>query len=45
MTKKAYTQPEMATYSQRELADLIESGACSTGYSCMCHNGGTNALR
>lgn len=45
MTKKTYTQPEMATYSQEELADMIESGACSKGYSCMCHNGDTNANR
>lgn len=45
MTKKAYMQPEMATYSQEELADMIESGACSAGYYCMCHNGQTNANR
>lgn len=45
MTKKNYTRPEMVTYSQKELADMIESGACSRGYSCMCHNGNTNALR
>lgn len=43
--KKQYVSPSVETYNQNELAKLIESGACSSGYTCHCHNGGTNSAR
>lgn len=43
MIKKTYITPEITVYNKEELLEIIEAGACSSGYSCFCHNGGTNA--
>lgn len=44
MVKRIYTQPEICSYKQDELAALIEAGACST-FVCHCHYGGANTGR
>ncbi|WP_275540584.1 hypothetical protein [Vallitalea guaymasensis] len=40
--KKTYQSPIVETYTQEELAHLIESGACSGGYTCHWHSGSSN---
>ena len=39
--KRAYMAPSVETYSYAELQELIEAAACSTGFTCYCHNGNT----
>ena len=37
-----YVRPQIETLEKAELCDLIMAAACSNGYTCACHNGGTN---
>lgn len=40
--KNKYCRPEVNTYNNNELEELIQAGACSSGYSCHCHSGSNN---
>lgn len=37
-----YVKPQIETLEKDELCDMIMAAACSNGYTCACHNGGTN---
>ena len=42
MINLVYIKPIIETMGRKELSEIIMAAACSNGYTCSCHNGGTN---
>lgn len=37
-----YIKPQIETFAKNDLCEMIMAAACSNGYTCACHHGGTN---